>query len=179
MQVRQHLFFTFIGLIFMSMNTSFASESPKSSALDDVKNYQVNNAKMVSAGLPTNEQFKALQQIGVSKVIDLIPGDRSEEISLMKELGLPYYNVQVAWEHPTLKNFTDYVAHMNATPGSEGLTLTHCRLNWRGAVFTYLYRVTQLHQDEATAKKDMLAIWQPNDTWQNYINEVKAFYAHH
>lgn len=160
----------------LGMSQSFAQQVPRSPVLDTLKNYQVNSPTMVSAGLPEPEHFKALKDIGVSKVIDLIPGDRSEEISLMQALELPYYNVQVEWEQPTLQNFSDYVVYMNASEGSQGITLTHCRLNWRGAVFTYLYRVTQLQEDEALAKKDMLAIWRPNKTWQAYIDEVKAFY---
>lgn len=54
----------------------------------------------------------------------------------------------------------------------EGKVLTHCKLNWRGAVFTYLYRITVLSEDEKTAKQDLLAIWQPNSTWFAFMNKV-------
>ena len=155
---------------------TMAQDAATMPMLDDIKNYQVNSPTMVSAGLPSDKQFEALKSAGITKVIDLIPGDRSTERSLMQSFDLSYYNVQVEWEDPSLQNFIDYVAYMNSSKGNEGITLTHCRLNWRGAVFTYLYKVTQLNEDEAKAKKDMLAIWQPNEIWQDYIDEVIAFY---
>ncbi|GGF66463.1 hypothetical protein [Alteromonas lipolytica] len=58
----------------------------------------------------------------------------------------------------------------------SGITLTHCKLNWRGAVFTYLYRVIRLHHDEAEARKDLEAIWQPNETWQYFMERVQQHY---
>lgn len=88
---------------------------------------------------------------------------------------MDYHNIQVEWENPTVANFIDYVAFMESTP-RPGVTLTHCKLNWRGAVFTYLYRVIRLQEDEAVAREDMLAIWQPNETWQHFIERVKQHY---
>lgn len=143
--------------------------------LSNLKNYQVNTATMVSAGLPDAAHFKVLKSQGVTRVIDLIPGDRGEEKQLVDELGLDYHNIQVEWEHPTVANFVDYVTYMESNP-APGKTLTHCKLNWRGAVFTYLYRVVRLQEDEAVARKDLDAIWQPNDTWQNFIGQVKHHY---
>lgn len=127
---------------------------------------------MVSSGLPNQEHFETLKAMGVTKVVDLIPGDRTEQASLMNELSLTYYNIQVEWGNPTIENFREYIKTMKQFNQSEGITLTHCRLNWRGAVFTYLYRVTQLKESEELAKQEMLAIWEPNETWQNFIDAV-------
>ena len=147
--------------------------------LDNLENYQVNTPDMVSSGLPSRQHFEALQSQGVTRVIDLIPGDRTEEIALLEELGLDYHNIQVDWHNPTLTNFQDYVGAMNSEASSTdtGITLTHCKLNWRGAVFTYLYRVTQLNERDEIAKGDLLAIWTPDDTWQAFIDDVKKHYA--
>ena len=38
--------------------------------LEDIKNYQVNSLTMVSAGLPSDQQFEALKSAGVTKVIE-------------------------------------------------------------------------------------------------------------
>ena len=131
---------------------------------------------MISAGLSNQRHFQVLQSMGVNTVIDLIPGDRSKESELMATMGLIYHNIQVDWQNPTLENFQQYVAMMARANKRNGKTLTHCRLNWRGTVFTYLYRVTQLSEAEAMARKDMLAIWQPNDVWQTFINQVMEHY---
>lgn len=145
----------------------------KKTSLVDLENYQENTSKMVSSGLPTQQHFEQLKEMGVAHVIDLIPGDRSDEANLTKALALNYHNIQVEWKNPTVANFNEYAAKMNEFSQAEGKILTHCRLNWRGAVFTYLYRVTHLKEDEAIAKADMIAIWQPDETWQNFIDEVK------
>jgi protein tyrosine phosphatase (PTP) superfamily phosphohydrolase (DUF442 family) len=158
-------------LLLVANNTN-AMESKLDMQLTDLKNYQVNGPKMLSAGLPTQKHFETLKTMGVTKVIDLIPGDRTEEIKLMKQLDLTYHNIQVEWDKPTLVNFNEYVSLMNQYNDTEGKVLTHCRLNWRGAVFTYLYRVTQLNEADDVAKHDMLDIWQPNETWQAFIDDV-------
>ena len=152
-----------------------ASQDSVSTELESLTNFQTNTLDMLSSGLPDKTHFIALKQQGVTKVIDLIPGDRTEEIQLTKELNLAYFNIQVEWQNPTLANFQQYVAAMQQSP-TEGKTLTHCKLNWRGATFTYLYRVTQLGHSRADAEQDMLAIWQPNETWQAFIDEVVAYY---
>jgi protein tyrosine phosphatase (PTP) superfamily phosphohydrolase (DUF442 family) len=140
--------------------------------LETLTNYQVNTPSMVSAGLPTFEQLALLKSTGVERVIDLIPGDRSDEILATHQLGLNYHNVPVAWTNPTLDDYKNYTAYMALGNADNGKVLTHCKLNWRGATFTYLYRITTLREDEKIAKQDLLAIWQPNQTWFTFINTV-------
>jgi len=167
---------TAIILFTTNIHYTFAEQSASNASLADLKNYHVDTPEMVSSGLPNRVHFEKLKAIGVSNIIDLIPGDRSEEIALMDKLNLNYHNIQVEWGNPTIKNFREYIFTMKQFSKSEGITLTHCRLNWRGAVFTYLYRVTQLKESEEMAKQDMLTIWTPNDTWQAFINKVLAQY---
>lgn len=153
-----------------------ADQSSDQSVMANLKNYQVNSPTMMSAGLPNKAQFEFLKTLGVTKVVDLIPGNRTQEAALVSSLGLTYFNIAVDWENPTIENFQQYILAMRSSKKSEQITLTHCKLNWRGAVFTYLYRVTQLNESDAVAKQDMLAIWNPNSTWQNFIEQVKAEY---
>lgn len=146
-------------------------------ALATLTNYQVNSDSMLSSGQPEAEHFNALKTLGVRHVVDLIPGDRSAEQALVEDLGLSYTHIPVDWEAPTIEDFKRYVSAMqsNSQPGSK--TLTHCKLNWRGATFTYLYRVVILNENEQIAREDMLKIWSPNDTWQAFINTVKSHYG--
>ena len=176
----------FVGGVFFFAGCNAASEQSGSptkiieetpiSSLSDLKNFQVNTPKMVSAGMPTPRHFEALKTMGVRTVIDLIPGDRSDEIELMDALEMPYHNISVDWDNPRLENFEQYVTLMNQSLSKEGITLTHCKLNWRGAVFTYLYRTTQLNEPEELAKKDLDAIWRANEVWQAFIDQIKAKY---
>lgn len=167
-----------IFLIFFAIGAANlqALEELNNAQLSDLKNYRVDSAQMVSSGLPNREHFEALKAMGVNKVVDLIPGDRTKESNLMDVLELKYHNIKVEWDNPTVENFDEYAAVMNQNNLSEGITLTHCRLNWRGAVFTYLYRVTQLNESEELAKRDLLAVWEPNEIWLEFIDKVKAKY---
>ncbi|GAB2690284.1 protein tyrosine phosphatase family protein [Aliiglaciecola aliphaticivorans] len=160
------------------MFSAFASESSLDIPLPELKNYQVNNEKMVSSGLPSKEHLQRLQTLGLSNVVDLIPDDRTQHQALMDNINLNYHNIAVEWENPTLENFQEYVRVMQEFTASDGVTLTHCRVNMRGSVFTYLYQVTQLHKPEKAARQDMLAIWQPNDIWLGFIDEVLTAYKH-
>ena len=147
-------------------------DSVQASALQDLQNYQVNSEKMLSAGLPNKKHFTALKELGVRHVVDLIPGDRSEEKQLMKSLQLNYQNIPVDWHNPRLEDFDAYVAFMKRAMNQDGKVLTHCQLNWRGAVFTYLYRVIEMGDSEELAKTDLLAIWKPEGVWVSFIEEV-------
>ena len=82
------------------------------STLADLKNYQVNSATMVSAGLPTEQHLQVLKGEGVTRVIDLISGNRVKHAKLVTDLDLSYYNIPVDWNNPTVDNFEAYVAAM-------------------------------------------------------------------
>ena len=161
-------------LIPTSGNTALTDDN--SEGLSDLKNYQVNTPIMVSSGLPNRAHFEALKANGITNVIDLLPGDRNKESLVMEALGLQYQNIGVEWGNPTLENFDDYAAAMQNFESEGGITLTHCQLNWRGAVFTYLYRITYLDEVDRVARQDMDAIWTANDVWLTFIKDVKAKY---
>lgn len=167
-------------LIFLSVLTASIHAQEAHNVTQDplstLKNYTVLSNTSMSAGLPERVHFELLKASGLTHVIDLIPDDRTEERMLLEELNLNYLNIPVDWETPTIENFQSYVAQMQMNTQEGGVTLTHCRLNWRGAVFSYLYQVTQLGIPEPEAKQTMLNIWQPNEVWQNYIEDVLAHY---
>ena len=155
-----------------AQNTATVAAPQAEVTLESLTNYQVNNEHMVSSGLPSAAHFQLLKDEGVNRVIDLIPGDRLQEQQVVEGLSLDYHNIQVEWEHPTLANFKEYTGYMAQANSADDKVLTHCKLNWRGAVFTYLYRITALGESELSAKQDLLAIWQPNQTWFQFINTV-------
>ncbi len=60
---------------------------------------------------------------------------------------------------------------MDSFPANDRVLL-HCKLNYRASAFSYLYQVTLNSSDEPAAKEKMLSVWQPNQTWQTFINKV-------
>lgn len=157
-------------------NTIADKRVETSPTLATLTNFQENAPFMYSSGLPNSSHFSLLKEKGVTHVIDLIPGDRTSEILTTSELGLDYFNVPVDWEGPTLANFLNYAAFMQSVDIKEDKVLTHCKLNWRGAAFTYLYRISVLGESEQAAKKDLMAIWHPNPTWYAFMNDVISHY---
>lgn len=156
--------------------TSDQAQMNTKPTLTTLTNYQENAPYMFSSGLPDASHLSLLKEKGVTHVVDLIPGDRTSEILATSELGLDYFNVPVDWEGPTLANFLNYAAFMQTVDIKEDKVLTHCKLNWRGAAFTYLYRINVLGENEQAAQKDLMAIWHPNPTWFAFMNEVIAHY---
>jgi len=162
----------------VNANTQAAEQPVKKDivSLDSLTNYQINNRFMQSSGLPAPEHFAFLKAAGVTHVIDLIPGDRGNEAGLTQALGLHYTNIPVDWEQPTVEHFERYILAMAQAEPAKEKVLTHCKLNWRGASFTYLYRITVLGEDEKVAKEDLLSIWQPNVTWFTFMGEAISRY---
>jgi hypothetical protein len=47
----------------------------------------------------------------------------------------------------------------------------HCAANKRVSAFVYLYRVLHEGVPEEEARKDLHAIWQPDEVWSRFIAE--------
>jgi hypothetical protein len=46
----------------------------------------------------------------------------------------------------------------------------------RVSAFMYLYRIIHEHINTEEAKQDLQKIWQPNETWQQFIEKVVEHY---
>jgi hypothetical protein len=51
-------------------------------------------------------------------------------------------------------------------------TLVHCAMNMRVSAFVYLYRVLRQGVDASVARADLHRIWQPNPTWQAFMDRA-------
>jgi hypothetical protein len=54
----------------------------------------------------------------------------------------------------------------------ERKVLVHCALNMRVSCFVFLYRVLRLGVEPEVAWADVLAIWQPNEVWQRFVDAM-------
>lgn len=134
---------------------------------------------LATAGQPTETEFAAIAQAGYDVVINLaLPtSDHAlpQERSTVESLGMTYVSIPVVWENPTLADLEQFFRAMAAHSGQK--IFVHCALNMRVSVFVYLYRVLKLGLDPALAQRDLLAIWQPNERWQQFIYEAVEFYS--
>ena len=60
------------------------------------------------------------------------------------------------------EGFADYII--------DKTILIHCAYNWRVSCFVYLYRVLENNITDEWAKNDMLKVWEPDKTWQSFID---------
>jgi protein tyrosine phosphatase (PTP) superfamily phosphohydrolase (DUF442 family) len=145
-----------------------------SDSIENIKNFSLLSSTLASSGMPSQSEFQLVKQNGYLHVINLIPGDFSNENKEITALEMSFDQIAVDWSEPTLGDFQHFVRLMKAY--KQDKVLVHCRLNYRASAFAYLYQTTQLGVNEATAKSQMQAIWAPNDTWLEFIDEVQAHY---
>eukprot|EP01024_Parvocaulis_polyphysoides_P059661 TRINITY_DN6462_c3_g1_i1.p2 TRINITY_DN6462_c3_g1~~TRINITY_DN6462_c3_g1_i1.p2 ORF type:complete len:171 (-),score=22.52 TRINITY_DN6462_c3_g1_i1:277-738(-) len=116
-----------------------------------------------TAGQPTNEQFKVIQEQGYEVVINIRMSDvdHDNEGKLVSGLGMVYVHQPVSWENPQVK---DLQLFFNLLKAFEGMKVfIHCKKNMRVAVFIYLWRILLKGHDAKDALKDVHKIWTPGD----------------
>lgn len=143
-------------------------------ALDGIKNYLQVSPEIFTGGQPTPDQIKLLGENGFTIMINLAestsPDALPDEQELCRSAGMAYVYIPVNWSAPTkqdlLKFFLMYEQHRGF------MTFVHCALNMRVSVFIFLYRVIVEKLDKLQCWEDVLKIWQPNDIWQKYIDQM-------
>ena len=164
------LFFVFVLAVpFVHATGSFNAEQLDRD-FKSLKNFHFVSEKLASSGYLKMEEYQKIKNYGFQHVINLIPGDQKEERAVVESLGLSYEQIPVEWSEPSLEDFERFTAFMQRYKGNK--TYVHCQANYRASTFVYLYRVTKLGVPLKEAKKDLLKIWTPNQTWQDFIEKV-------
>ena len=126
---------------------------------------------MITAGQPTAQEIIGIGQAGWQVVINLAlpssPRALTDEAERVAAAGMDYIAIPVVWEEPTLDDLKRFFAALEAN--QERATFVHCALNYRASAFVYLYRVLRLGVPCDEALPDMLAVWEPNETWLSFI----------
>lgn len=159
---------TWVVMIGLLLQSNWAN----SSSLHEIKNFSQVSEHLASAGMPSAEDLNMIQKNGYRHIVNLIPGDFSEEKELAESLNMSFTQIAVDWHSPTIDNFRDFKALLDQYRGDK--VFVHCQLNYRASAFSYLYELTQDGVDRDAAREKMLAIWQPDKTWSAFIDEVKT-----
>jgi protein tyrosine phosphatase (PTP) superfamily phosphohydrolase (DUF442 family) len=167
MLIKSFVFSVFIAALTLSCSLFAGS-------LNEIKNYLEYSPDFSSAGQPSREQLALLKNEGFERVVYIAfansKGAISDEDQVVKDLGMDYAQVPVAWDAPTKADFDAFAAVMQSAP--EKKTLLHCQANYRATAFAFLYRVLFLDVPLAEAKSDMNTIWQPDGAWKDLVFEV-------
>jgi protein tyrosine phosphatase (PTP) superfamily phosphohydrolase (DUF442 family) len=143
--------------------------------IEGIRNFLPLTENLLSSGMPTAEQMKAIAEAGVKVVINLAPFDPERDLTnegaLVESLGMKYINIPVDWESPTRQNFDDFIKAMDENRNSK--MLVHCRANYRATGFLTLYRIKRLGWETDEAFKDLRRIWNPDEypAWKKFIED--------
>ena len=142
--------------------------------LENIYNYLKISDKIATAGQPSVEEFSHIKQAGYQIVVNLALKDSSNALRNEKEIveaeGMQYIHIPVIWENPTEDKLQEFIQIMKSNVDKK--VFVHCAANKRVSAFIYLYRRSQEGIDEQKAKKDLQQIWIPNETWQQFIQDV-------
>jgi uncharacterized protein (TIGR01244 family) len=142
------------------------------SQLTSIYNFRRLDDQVATAGQPTAEQLAAVAQAGFKTVISLRPDEPQhslpDEAEIVRRLGMTFEHIPVVWNAPTHEDLEAFFAAMERHAGET--VLVHCAANMRVSSFMFLYRVNRLDWRVADALPDLHALWQPNPTWQAFID---------
>lgn len=146
--------------------------------MEYIYNYLKVSDSIATSGQPTKEQFPAIKESGYQTVVNLaLPTSANalpNEKKVVENLGMQYVHIPVIWENPTLEDVEQFFNVMKANVNKK--IFVHCAANMRVSAFMYLYRRIYEKMSDEEAKKDLDRIWQPNETWQKFIEQVLGHY---
>jgi protein tyrosine phosphatase (PTP) superfamily phosphohydrolase (DUF442 family) len=129
-----------------------------------------------TAGQPSAEQLAAVKAAGYEVVINLATGttprDLPNESEVVTDLGLEYIHIPVIWEQPTSADLTRFFAAMDANRDKQ--RFVHCIANMRVSAFMFLYQVLRQGVPQPEARAMLNRLWEPNATWQAFIDQALA-----
>jgi protein tyrosine phosphatase (PTP) superfamily phosphohydrolase (DUF442 family) len=144
-----------------------------SSPLSEIYSFRAIGERLGTAGQPTEGQFQLIRQAGFEAVINLaLPTSDNalaNEGSVVTGLGMAYVHIPVNFKAPTAQDFRVFSGVMEAF--ADKRVFVHCAANTRVSAFVFLYRVSHEGVAEAEAKRDLDAIWEPDEVWGRFIRE--------
>jgi protein tyrosine phosphatase (PTP) superfamily phosphohydrolase (DUF442 family) len=139
--------------------------------LKGIKNFYEISNDLGTAGQPTADQFTDIAEAGYEIVINIDSATAvPNEDGLVTSKGMHYVHIPVIWTAPQQSDLDLFFNVMDTLKGRR--IFVHCAANARVSTFIYLYRISRLGVDQADAKKDLHALWEPNDVWQSFISEA-------
>jgi len=154
---------------------AFAVE-PTDPTLADITNFRQYSATFASSGQPTKDQFSAIAENGFERIVYIAFTNNANALpdadQVVKGLGMEYMHIPVTWDNPLPSDFYAFADSLRRDTDKK--TLLHCQVNARATAFSFLYRVIYEGVSIAEAKADMNTVWQPNETWRDFIFAVLA-----
>jgi protein tyrosine phosphatase (PTP) superfamily phosphohydrolase (DUF442 family) len=149
--------------------------------LDSILNFVQISETIATAGQPTEAQLIDIRNAGYQTIVNLALTTSTNALPNEQEIveaqGMHYVHIPVVWENPTQDDLHRFFESMNENANRK--VFIHCAMNMRVSVFVYLYRRIQESVPDNLAQKDLYKVWIPNETWQNFIDQMLANYENH
>jgi len=162
--------------LFGALSTNAFAVEPTDPTLADITNFRQYSATFASSGQPTKDQFSAIAENGFERIVYIAFTNNANALpdadQVVKGLGMEYMHIPVTWDYPLTSDFYAFADSLRRDTDKK--TLLHCQVNARATAFSFLYRVIYEGVDIAEAKADMNTVWQPNETWRDFIFAVLA-----
>ena len=140
----------------------------------NIVNFLQIDESIASSGQPDRNDFGQIAALGYKTIINLAmpTSDKAiaDEGALVTRAGMNYVHIPVEWEAPARHQF-EFFSSIMAAQGSQK-TWVHCALNMRASSFIYLYRRSHLGVEKSVAQASLTKIWQPNEVWSGYIQDL-------
>jgi protein tyrosine phosphatase (PTP) superfamily phosphohydrolase (DUF442 family) len=157
----------------------FKSRLLSKMGIEDILNYRHISAQITTSGQPTAQELLLIKRLGFTTILNLAPSNASnalpDEQAIVTDLGMEYVHLPVDWKNPTVEDFLQFCEVMKAHQDQP--IHVHCAMNMRVSVFVYLYRYLILGVPASEAYRAVTTIWQPNETWQRFIESAIAALA--
>lgn len=145
--------------------------------LETVRNFQIVDETLSSAGQIAYDQIPLLAEEGYEVVVNLAIADErrnGQEGFLVAQNGLAYVHIPVDWERPELEDVEMFFDVMQANEGRR--VFVHCFANMRASAFVYMYRTLVEGVPEEEARATMNEVWDPGemDQWSTLIRQAQA-----
>ncbi len=143
----------------------------------DTMNYRAVSDSLSIGAQPTPEQIRTLPDENFDTVIHInvleAPYSLENEEEVVRSAGLNYHRVDISFENPDLDCFSQLQGLIQSN--TKQRIFVHCASGYISSVMMCLHRCLKLNQ--STEDLDFFGVWQPNDRWQVFINEVLTAYS--
>jgi len=79
-------------------------------------------------------------------------------------------HIPVSFEAPEVEKYWEFVKFLKTVLHKK--IFVHCAANKRVSVFMALFRVIEEGLSWKQASEDILSIWEPNEVWKKFMDEV-------
>jgi protein tyrosine phosphatase (PTP) superfamily phosphohydrolase (DUF442 family) len=148
--------------------------------MDSIINFKQINPLLACAGQPTENEIAALADEGYHTIVNLgllnTKYALTDEATFVKQSGMDYYHLPVAFDEPKFDNLATFIRLM--TEIDKKKVLVHCAVNYRASTFVGLYLLATGKLDDAATRLFIEDVWQPDATWEQFIDESIVFITH-